>query len=260
MMNPTFYKSAISPGECIGNAWNLVTRQFGLYLGLGLVTMILAGCVPCVSLFLLGPIMGGYYFVVLKDMRGEPIEFGMLFKGFEKFVKLMVIGLIQAIPGIIAEGLRFTANVADIFTQRRGGPRSTDFLLQSNGLPAALAGVTLIVILLFALFFLLFAIAWGITFFFAIPIAIETDLGVGDSIKLGAKAGWANIGGLIVLFILCGLIGLAGVLALCIGIFVAVPVVYAAHAFAYRQVFPLLNSNTGTPPTQGYSSNFGSGL
>ena len=247
MMNPTFYSGAINAGECIGNAWNLMTRQFWLYLGLGLVTMILAGCIPCVSLFLLGPIMGGFYFIVLRDMRNEPVDFGMLFKWFDKFVKLMAIGLIEAIPGIIAQVLRFTANVASVFTRRSSGGRSTDFLLQSNGLPQAIAGVALIVVLAVVLFFLLFAIAWGITFFFAIPIALETDLGIVDSIKLGAKAGWGNIGGLIVLFILSGLIGLAGVLALCIGIFVVAPLIYAAHAFAYRQVFPLLGDQPARP-------------
>jgi len=241
MMNPTFYKSAISPGECIGNGWNLVTRQFWLYIGMGFVTVLLASCIPCLHYFLLGPMLGGFYFVVLRDMRSEPIDFGMLFKGFEKFVKLMAIGLIQAIPGIIGEGLRVVVNVADVFTSgRRGASRSTDFLLQSNGLPA-LVGVTLIIVVaVIAVVSIIFALAWWITFFFAIPIAVETELGVGDAIKLGARAGWSNIGSLIILFILSVLIGAAGVLALCVGIFVAIPVIYAANAFAYRQVFPLL--------------------
>ena len=261
MTNPTFYSGAINAGECIGNAWNLVTRQFWLYIGIGFLTMLMVSCIPCLHYFLLGPVLGGFYFVVLRDMRSEPIEFGMLFKGFEKFVKLMAVGLIQAIPGIIGEGFRITVNIADVFTRgRRGGPRSTDFLLQSNGLPAVLAGVGLIVIIIIAIVLILFAIAWGITFFFALPIAMETDLSVGDSIKLSARAGWGNIGGLIVLFILSFLIVLAGVLAICLGIFVAVPVIYAANAFAYRQVFPLLNSNPGYQPPPAYGSSFGSGL
>ena len=38
------------------------------------------------------PAMAGMYYVMLRNMRGESVEFGMMFKGFEKFVPLMVIG------------------------------------------------------------------------------------------------------------------------------------------------------------------------
>src|ERR1700754_4093716 len=98
-MNAVQYVSgAISRGDCISNAWGQVTRNLGLYLGMGIVTMLLISCVPFISILLYGPVMAGYYYVVLRDMRDEPIEFGMMFKGFEKFVPLMVVGLIQMAP------------------------------------------------------------------------------------------------------------------------------------------------------------------
>ena len=98
-------------------------------------------------------------------------------------------------------------------------------------------------------------------FFFAIPLILERDLGVFDAIKFSAKAAFSNLGGLIVLMILGGLVGILGVLALCLGIFVAIPVIYAANAFAYRQVFPLIeqNFNLAPPPPTEYG-NFGSGM
>ncbi len=94
MINTDFYPSAINAGDCVSNAWNLVKQNYGMYLGIALIAMILSGCIPCVSLFLAGPILGGVYYVLLREMRGEPVEFGMMFKGFEKFVPLMVVGLI----------------------------------------------------------------------------------------------------------------------------------------------------------------------
>ena len=109
MTNNDFYPSAINAGDCVSNAWNLVKQNYGMYLGIALVAMILAGCIPCVSLFIVGPIMGGVFYVVLREMRGEPVEFGMMFKGFEKFVPLMVVGIVQAIPEIIGQGLRLVA-------------------------------------------------------------------------------------------------------------------------------------------------------
>lgn len=262
MNNFEFERSAISPGDCIGNAWGLVTGKFWLYIGLGLVTMIMIGCIPLVNLFLLGPVVGGFYFVVLRDMRGEPVDFGMLFKGFEKFVPLMVIGLIQSIPGVIFQIIRFSVDIAQIFSgiNRGGSSRGTFY---QSGLPEfGISEGLSIFMIVFALLFMIFSILWNIVFAFAIPLALEKDLGAIEAIKLSAKAAFSNIGGLILLMILGVLAGILGVLALCVGIFVAIPVIYAANAFAYRQVFPLIerNFNFTPPPPNAYGSNFGSGM
>ena len=142
-----FERSAISPGDCIGNAWSLVSNKFWLYIGIGLVTLIMIGCIPVVNLFLIGPVLGGFYYVVLRDMRGEPVDFGMLFKGFEKFVPLMAVGLIQAIPGIIFQILRFTTDIAQILSTRGGASRGT--FLQSNSPEFGLAqGLSAVIIVL----------------------------------------------------------------------------------------------------------------
>ena len=83
MTNIQFYRSAIDASECVSNAWELVKRNIGLYIGAGVVTVILIGCIPIVNFFLLGPMMGGFSYLVLRDMRNEPVDFGMLFKGFD---------------------------------------------------------------------------------------------------------------------------------------------------------------------------------
>ena len=253
-----FERSAISPGDCIGNAWSLVSNKFWLYIGIGLVTLIMIGCIPIVNLFLIGPVLGGFYYVVLRDMRGEPIDFGMLFKGFEKFVPLMVVGLIQAIPGVIFQIFRFTVDIAQILGTS-GSSRGT--FLQSNSPEFGIAQGLSVVMIFLVIGFVIFSIIWNLIFFFAIPLILEHDLGVFDAIKLSAKAAFSNLGGLIFLMILGALVGLLGVLALCVGIFVAIPVIYAANAFAYRQVFPLIEQsfNLAPPPPTEYG-NFGSGM
>ncbi|MEP6789680.1 MAG: hypothetical protein ABJB40_14670, partial [Acidobacteriota bacterium] len=106
-------------------------------------------------------------------------------------------------------------------------------------------------------------IVWWAVFFFAIPLAIEHDMSPIDAIKLSARAAMANIGGLIVLFLLEILIVLAGVVLLCVGAFlISLPVLYVTHAFVYRQVFPLIerNFNLDPPSPMAYGSNFGSGM
>jgi hypothetical protein len=89
MYGTQYQKGAIDAGGCVSQAWELVKRNFGLYIGAGLVTILLISCIPFVNFFLIGPMMGGFAYIVLRDLRNEPIDFGMLFKGFEKFVPLM---------------------------------------------------------------------------------------------------------------------------------------------------------------------------
>lgn len=255
-MNRTQYISgAISPGDCIGGAWNLVTRRFWLYIGLGLVTMLIISCVPIVNFFLMGPILGGFYYIVLRDMRDEPVDFAMLFKGFEKFVPLMVVGLVQAAPSIVFTVIQYTVDVARLVGVGRSGG---DFQFFQSG-PDLLAGLSAVIIIAGAFLFFI-SIAWHLAFMFAIPLVIEQGLDIGEALVTSIKAAAANPGGLILLLILEILISILGFIALCVGIFVAIPVIYAANVFAYRMVFPNYdrpNFNTSPPPPSEYGGTYG---
>lgn len=251
-----FNPNAINASDCISNGWQLAKQNFGLYLGISLVAMILMACIPCVSIFLAGPILGGIYIVFLKGMRGESVEFGTMFKGFENFVPLMVIGIVEAIPEIIGQGVRFSLNFRDF------GSRSADSnLFQSDPTSGILAGGLTIFILILGLLIFVLAIAFRITFYFAIPLAAERNLDVSAAIKLSAKAAWSNVGGLFLLFILEFFVALAGFIAFCIGIFFVMPIIYAANAFAYRKVFPDTNQPVSySPPSpDAYGGTYGTG-
>ena len=54
---------------------------------------------------------------------------------------------------------------------------------------------------------------------------------------------------------------LAGFIALCIGWLFILPLIYAANAFAYRQVFPDTKPNFQNvpPPPTSYGNNYGFG-
>lgn len=205
MNNIQFQRSAIDGGGAVSSGWELVKSNYGMYLGISLIAMLLSGCVPCVSLFLVGPTLAGVYYVILRQMRGEPVEFGMMFKGFEKFVPLMIIGIVQAIPEIIGQGLRFGVQFGNIGLNGINGSRSgrsADFFQSSSADPQIFAGIAagvLIVIAIVAVVIILFAVIWRMLLFFAIPLAMEYDLSPVDAIKLSAQAAMANIGGL------CGL-------------------------------------------------------
>lgn len=250
-----FRPSAIDASGCVGSGWEMVKQNYGLFLAMSLVAVILSGCIPCVSIFIVGPVMGGVYYVVLRQMRGEPVEFGMMFKGFEKFVPLMVIGIVQAIPEIIGQGLRLGVQFGQIGLDSSRGRRSGDFFQNPSIDPdifAGLAAGVLIIAAIVVIVLVLFAVIWRVLLFFAIPLAMEHDLGPVDAMKLSARAAIANLGGLIVLFIFEFLIALLGLIMCLIGMFlVAIPIIYVANAIAYRQVFPWIQQqfNMSPPPT-----------
>lgn len=261
MTNIQFQRGAIDASGAISNAWELIKGNYGLYLGVAVVAMVLTGCIPCLNIFIMGPVMGGVFFFALRAMRNEPVEFGMMFKGFEKFVPLMVIGLIQAIPGIIAQVLRFGVNIGQLGLNG-GRNREMDFFMASDKDVAIASGLVIVAVIV-GIVFMIFALIWWMVFFFAIPLAMEYDLGAVDAIKLSAQAAMANIGGLIVMLILSILVGLLGVLMCGIGvILVSTPIIYIANAFVYRQVFPYTGDqqfNMAPPPPASYGD-FGSGM
>ena len=253
-----YQRGAINPGDCVSGAWDLVSRKFWLYVGVGLVTLLLIGCVPIVSTLLFGPVLGGFYYLVLRDMRHEPVDFGMMFKGFEKFLPLMIVGLIQAAPSLVATILQWTVDLARVAGGGAGGLDGDFYQSSGDAIFAGLTGMVLVVVILLSLA----GIVWSVALSFAVPLVMEQDLSVGDALITSIKAAFSNVGGLIVLIILEALILILGVIALCVGIFVAMPVIYAANVFAYRQVFPYFdrpNYNTAPPPPEAYAGSFGRG-
>ncbi|MEP7147302.1 MAG: hypothetical protein ABI857_00265 [Acidobacteriota bacterium] len=256
MTNIQYLSGAINPGDCIGGAWTLVTRRFWLYIGVALVTILMIGCIPFVGSLLFGPVLGGFYYLVLRDMRDEPVDFGMMFKGFEKFLPLMLAGLVQTAPSLIATILQYTVDIARLVG---GGARGGDINFYQPGNDAILAGFSVgILVLIVGLS--LFGAVWSIALSFAVPLILEHDLGVVDALVTSAKAALNNAGGLIVLVILQILVGILGVIALCIGIFVAIPVIYTANVFAYRLVFPYFDRpdfKMAPPPPTEYGGTYG---
>ncbi len=259
MTNLQFIPGAIDAGDCVSNAWNMLKNNYGMYLGIAIIAMILTGCIPCLNVFIIGPVMGGVYYVVLRDMRGEPTDFGMMFKGFEKFVPLMVIGLIQAIPGIIAQFIQYGVRFGNLGLN--GGSGDVSFF-QASERDLAIGGGLMVLLIVLAVGFIIFSVVWWAIFFFAIPLAMEHDLAPMEAIKLSARAGMSNIGGLIVLMLFQMLVVLVGMLMLCLGVFLlSIPLIYLANAFAYRQVFPWIGQNLNmAPPPPTVYGNFGSGM
>ena len=81
-------------GDCLSGAWgifknNAVTHVVCTFLVMA-VTSLSAG-------LLAGPMIVGYLRMVERETRGEPVQIGDIFRGFDDFVPALVAGLISSL-------------------------------------------------------------------------------------------------------------------------------------------------------------------
>jgi hypothetical protein len=237
--NLQFRTGVIQPVECLKQGWALIKDQYWLFLGIVVVGVLIGGAVPLV---LIGPMMVGIYMCVFRRMRGEPVEFGNLFKGFDYFAESLIAALIQMIPMVVVMVPAYIIMFVLMMTSMPRGGRmdpdaSTRFLFTFFG---------------FELVFIVLIVAVGIVvnifFMFAFPLIADRGLSGLEATKLSIKAGKANFGGILGLLLLNVALGIVGVLACYVGVFFLMPVSLASYAVAYRRVFPEVSQNFASPP------------
>src|SRR5829696_2109519 len=95
----SFQRNAVSPVECIKGGWNLIKGQYWLFFAMCLVSWLIGAAVPLG--ILVGPMMCGLFLAFFKMRRGEPVEFGTLFKGFDYFGPSVIATIFHVIPVLI---------------------------------------------------------------------------------------------------------------------------------------------------------------
>ena len=238
--NIQFRTGVIKPMECVKEGWALIKDQYWLFLGIVFVGVFIGGAVPIV---LIGPMMVGIYLCFFRRMRGEPVEFGHLFKGFDYFAQSLIAALIQMIPMVIVMVPLYIIMFAFMIVSvpRSGGRMSPDE-------SATFAFTFLGFYVVFIVVIITVAVIVSIFFMFAFPLIADRNLSGLDAVKLSIKAARANFGGVLGLVLICVGLGILGVFACYVGAFLVMPVSLAAYAVAYRRVFPEISQNFASPP------------
>ena len=236
-----FRRNVVDPVECIKGGWELIKNQYWLFVGMTLIGILIGSAVPLG--ILLGPMMCGLYLSFFKVRRGEPIEFGTLFKGFDYFGPSVVATLLHIVPIIAIVLPAYVVFYISIFVSMAAQGNDPN--------PAALIGV-FAVFGLFWLVVMIIVIIVSVGFTFAYPLIVDRKLQGLDAVKLSFRAAMANFWKLLIMMLLTSLMSVAGVLACYIGVFFVFPIVYAAILKAYEQVFGLSDgtqfSNLPPPP------------
>jgi len=228
---PEIRRGVVSPIECLKEGWAAIKGQYWLIFGIVFVGVLIGNAVP---VFLWGPMMCGIYLCLLRKLRGQPLDFAMLFKGFDYFAQSLIPAALQFLPGLVMFVLYFivllvyatTAAPRGYVTQAEASEYFTTMMLMYLG---------------FIIAFIV--VAWGVMIFLLFSYALIVDRGLSgwDSVKTSANAGLANFPGILALLLLSLLLMFAGVLACYVGAFLTWPIALASWTVAYRRIF-------GDPP------------
>ena len=233
-----FRSGAVKPIECLKSGYELIRSQYWLFVGISAVGMIIASLVPFG--ILMGPMMCGIYLTLLKQRRGQPIEFGDLFKGFDYFGESLIAALLHIVPMfviLVPTYIIFYVSMFAMMASQGGREPDAGVVLGFFGF----WGIILLVVIVAI-------IGISIIFTFAYPLIVDRRLSGFDAVKLSAKAAFANFGGLLGLSLISGLMGFVGVLLCYVGAFLVMPISFGAIAMAYEQVFGLSEGTVQNVP------------
>jgi uncharacterized membrane protein len=95
------------------------------------------------------------------------------------------------------------------------------------------------VVIVLGLIMMILIIGLSVIFMFSYPLIVDRKMSGLDAVKLSARGALANFWSLLGLLLLNGLLGFGGLLLCYVGLFLVLPVTFAAVAVAYEQVFGL---------------------
>jgi hypothetical protein len=221
-----FRTGVIRPLECFKEGWELIKPHYWLIFGITFVGMLIAGAIPFA--IAMGAMYCGIYYCIFQLMQGRKPEFGDLFKGFNYFMPALIATLIFVVPMVIFTVITWIS----MFTIMFG-------MTDSRGQLDSSAIVTLYAVLIGeGVIFGIIMSCIHVFIMFTYPLIVEYNLSGPDAFKLSARAGWANLGGVVGLIIWEFILGFIGYLVCAIGLYFVLPVLFAGVLVAYRRVFP----------------------
>ena len=185
----------INISKWIMNGWDLVMKDFGNFLLLSLIYVVvltLAFSTWVIGLILAGPLTAGFFYIIFNRIRGKEFYMGDIAKGFEVFVAAVLADiLISVFVGI---------------------------------------GLALLIIP---------GIIISALYMFAIPLIMEKKMDFWQAMEYSRKLVSKNLFELSIFMLVLYILLFIGVLLLLVGFFVALPIVFAAIAYAYSDLIGL---------------------
>jgi uncharacterized membrane protein len=235
-----FQTGVIRPIECMKEGWELIKDDYWLIFGITAVGLLISGFIPLG--IGIGAMFCGIYYVLIKKINGQPIEFGDLFKGFNFFAPGLIVSLFVIIPAIISVFVIYGSVVAFVITAANTNSSAQEGVIW--GMIVSLFVEAVIVSLILSCLHTLIM--------FAYPLIADRNLGGVEAFKLSTRAVWANLSGVIGIILVEFVMGIIGYMAFIVGVYFVVPIMFAGVTVAYRRVFPPQQTFNNPPPINYY--------
>lgn len=235
MLNDEFTTGQLRPVEIFKEAWELLRERFWPVLGLTLLGILIGSAVPVV---IIGPMICGIFLIMFRVIDRQNVGFEDLFKGFDYIWKSLPVAILMMAPVVVLLVLVYVPMIGMAIA----GPR-----MGETELIAFLAGW---IVFEFVVIFLM--VCFHTLLMFSFPLIADRGLSGLDAVKLSIRAVWANLKGVAGLIGLGAVACMAGYLLLCVGVYLALPLIFMSQAIAYRRIFPRPDQpNSYDPPAPG---------
>ncbi len=228
-MSLNFTVNQIRPIEVYKEAWEMLREQYWILFVVTLLGLILGSVIPII---IAGPMMCGIYLCFFQALRGEKVELDRLFKGFDFFLPSLIVMLLVSVPVLIV----VVAFYVPFIIMMISGPKMSE--AEMIPMLIVFGAVELVIIFIMVCVHTLLV--------FSIPLIVEYRLSAWESIKTSARAVLQNLPGIVGLMCVGFVVAIISYLALCVGIYFALPLILASNVIAYRKIFPEASSGFQT--------------
>jgi uncharacterized membrane protein len=224
----------VNVNTCVSRAWTVFKGDFWMLVGATLLTLVVVGVgstVPILEIIIpmafQGVLMGGLFYLVLRLMRGQPVQPSDLFAGFSS--ELFKPLALQTLVSYLVSQLCFLPALIAF--------KMKDVTMQNFATTFANDPQTGLVLLLVVMACMIPAFYFGFCWMFSIPLIVDKKLGFWPAMQLsrtkvlqhpwriGVLASWAII------------LGSLGFLGFFIGIIFTIPLNYLVMLFLYEDIF-----------------------
>lgn len=235
------YGYEFTPSAYFSKGFDYFRERIGEFIGFTIVYLIislLTGSIPffgtIISLIISGPLSLGVVIFTHQLHSGQYPEFSTFFDGFKKFTPLFATYILQMIVYLIlASPLIFLLGI-ELITAFASG--DMEAVMESGDVLVGNSGLVFVYSLLF--------IYIALSFRWSLHLAYFHDYSPVNAIKTSFLLVNKKFGSQFLFIVLCALAGLLGILALVVGLFVAIPLISIADYLGYAQVTGLDNPGT----------------
>jgi len=190
-----------------------------------------------------GAFFCGIYAALSRKASSGVADFGDLFGGFKKITACLIVAAVVSL-------IQFVISVVMLLGGAALGVSAlgVGMLTKDGQLNPSVFGGLFLVILVFAGIYIVINLILSALTAFVYPLIGDRNLSGGQALLTSFKGGFANLGGLILLMLLLGLMVFGGALLCLIGALFVAPIVTAAMFAAYQSVFGRTGNNYNYAP------------